>query len=135
MLTRWLKFNLVGAVGIGVQLGCLALLRPHLQYLAATALAVEIAVLHNFAWHERFTWRGCTDGRWWPRLARFHLSNGAVSIVGNLAAMWLLVGQFHMRRMLVANGIAIAACSLLNFVLAECFVFHPQTVPSARRLL
>ena len=55
---RWLKFNFVGALGIGVQLAALATLTTlGLRYLAATALAVETAVVHNFLWHERMTWR------------------------------------------------------------------------------
>jgi putative flippase GtrA len=56
--TRWLKFNLVGGIGIAVQLLTLVALKNglHLDYLIATALAVETAVLHNFLWHERFTW-------------------------------------------------------------------------------
>ena len=55
---RWLKFNLVGGIGIAVQLLALVLLKTglHLNYLVATALAVETAVIHNFLWHERFTW-------------------------------------------------------------------------------
>ena len=120
---RWLKFNLVGGLGIGVQLACLALLRPWMHYLPATALAVELAVLHNFFWHERFTWKDRPGGRR-ERLLRFHLGNGLVSILGNVGLMWLLVGQFHMQHLLVANGMAIAICSLLNFALGEWFVFR-----------
>src|SRR5271154_2941605 len=54
-LVRWCKFNLVGAVGILVQFGMLFFLKSVLRfnYLAATALAVEVAVVHNFCWHER----------------------------------------------------------------------------------
>jgi putative flippase GtrA len=57
-LVRWCRFNFVGAVGICVQFGVLFLLKSvlHFHYLAATALAVEAAVVHNFFWHERFTW-------------------------------------------------------------------------------
>jgi putative flippase GtrA len=123
---RWLKFNLVGGLGIGVQLGCLALLRHWMHYLVATALAVEIAVLHNFVWHERFTWKDRPGGgrERLMRLLRFHLGNGAVSILGNVGLMWLLVERLHMRHLLVANGIAIAICSFLNFALGEWFVFR-----------
>ena len=55
---RWLVFNFVGAMGILVQMGILWGLTSglHLRYLTATALAVEAAVLHNFFWHERWTW-------------------------------------------------------------------------------
>jgi putative flippase GtrA len=131
---RWLKFNLVGAIGIGVQLGCLKLLLHfRLNYLAATALAVEISVLHNFVWHERFTWHERCTGKDRPhgtrqrlmRLLRFHLGNGAASIFGNVGLMWLLVGRFHMKRPVVANAIAIAVCSFVNFAIGEWFVFRP----------
>ena len=47
LATRWLKFNLVGAIGIVVQMGAFALLFSglHVDYMVATALAVETAVL------------------------------------------------------------------------------------------
>ena len=38
--------------------------------------------------------------------------------------MWLLVGRLHMTRPLLANAIAIAVCSFLNFALGEWFVFR-----------
>ena len=128
LAVRWLKFNFVGAVGIAVQLAVLALLVSGLgvNYLPATALAVETAVLHNFVWHERFTWKDRKRGRRRDiaaRLLRFHVGNGAVSIAGNLALMRVLVGALHMKYLL-ANIITIAACSLLNFALGEWFVFR-----------
>jgi putative flippase GtrA len=127
---RWLKFNGVGALGIVVQLGCLAALQHgfHLHYLLATGLAVEIAVLHNFVWHERFTWKDRAGGplrERFGRLVKFHLGNGLISIGGNLALMALLVGRLQMR-VLLANGIAISVCSLLNFAAGEWFVFRPS---------
>ena len=125
---RWLKFNLVGAIGIGVQLAALAALVSglHLHYLAATAIAVEAAVLHNFVWHERYTWKERSlggRGAAFGRLLRFHLGNGLVSILGNLALMRALVGTLHMPY-LAANVLTIGACSLLNFALSEWFVFR-----------
>ena len=54
-MIRWLKFNFVGGIGIGVQLVVLTALKSglHFNYLLATVLAVEAAVIHNFIWHER----------------------------------------------------------------------------------
>ncbi len=51
---RWVKFNLVGGIGIGVQLAALWVFADAFQwnYLIATALAVETAVLHNFFLHQ-----------------------------------------------------------------------------------
>ena len=128
LLGRWLKFNFVGAVGVGVQLAMLALLVSGLGlgYMVATALAVETAVLHNFVWHERFTWKdrgSARVGQVAMRLLRFHAGNGLISMLGNLVLMRLLVGTLHLHYM-VANMATIAACSLLNFAVSEWFVFR-----------
>ncbi len=129
---RWVKFNAVGLIGIGAQLGALALFRSWMKfdYLLATALAVEIAVIHNFLWHERFTWadrRSSGAAHSLVRLAKFNASNGAVSIAGNLGLMWLLVGELKFNYM-AANLVGIVVCSLVNFLLGDRFVFEAEVV-------
>ena len=91
---RWLKFNAVGAVGMGVQLAALAIFNRWMagHYLLATAAAIEVTLLHNFAWHVAVHVAGSAgQGAVVGQMVRFHLSNGAVSMVGNLALMRLLV--------------------------------------------
>jgi putative flippase GtrA len=129
---RWFKFNLVGGIGIVVQLLILIVLKTGLglNYLVATALAVEGAVVHNFLWHERFTWpdrrsRDMGEGRW-PRFLKFNLTIGVLSIAGNLLLMKMLAGPGHMNYLL-ANGITIAACSVLNFLVSDTYVFAETT--------
>ena len=127
MMARWLKFNAMGILGVAVQLGVLHLLTHYagLNYLFATACAVEAAILHNFFWHERYTWRVRTrldPGSSVRRLLHFNLTNGAVSLAGNLLLMKLLVEWFGVP-VLTANFGAIVACSTLNFAIAEFFVF------------
>jgi putative flippase GtrA len=129
VLRHWLKFNAVGAVGICVQLGALVFFDSGLKlhYLVATVLAVETAVLHNFLWHERWTWVDRTrqhPGSMLGRLLRFNLTTGALSIGGNLVFMRLLVGTLHLPYF-IANLISIALCSLLNFLVSDRFVFQP----------
>jgi putative flippase GtrA len=128
LAVRWLKFNFVGAVGIVVQMGAFALFKDALgiHYLPATALAVEAAVLHNFVWHERFTWKDLPRGTARDvgvRLLKFHAGNGLVSILGNVALMRLLVGGIHLNQYL-AQAISIGSCALLNFAVSEWFVFR-----------
>jgi putative flippase GtrA len=130
-----MKFNAIGGIGIGVQLGVLAILRSWLKldYLLATGLAVEITVIHNFLWHERFTWADRPSAR--PihsliRLAKFNASNGAVSIIGNLLLMRLLVGELKLNY-LASSLCAIAVCSLVNFLLGDRFVFETEDHPAA----
>jgi len=125
---RWCKFNFVGGIGIGVQFAALFFLRSVMgfDYLLATAIAVEAAVVHNFVWHQQFTWADRVESSWkrsLPRLLRFNLTTGAVSILGNLALMRVMVGEGHMNY-LVANGIAIALCSIANFLVSEQWVFQ-----------
>ena len=123
---RFARFNVVGAMGIVAQLGILELLRrAGVDYLSATVLAVEAAVVHNFIWHERYTWRdraGAVRSELLARLVRFHLTNGAVSLVGNALAMRWLVGELRFP-VIPANLIAITACCLLNFLLSDRLVF------------
>ncbi len=194
-LVRWCKFNFVGAVGIFVQFGVLFLFKSVLRcnYLAATALAVEAAVVHNFFWHERFTWADRVRPSWgghpsgakaqnlpstlfaalkrratqkraarksstescateatagpkskaagksarptqtnrFGRFLRFNLTAGLVSIAGNLGMMRVMVGREHMNY-LVANGIAIAVCSVVNFVVSDGWVFEESETSSLR---
>jgi putative flippase GtrA len=167
LLIRWGKFNAVGAMGVLVQLAALAAINrlwPG-HYLWATAAAIEITLLHNFAWHLRWTWRDRTsrhetrpDQTWRHETQRdrtpphqtspdqsspdrfgresaashcwrFHLSNGLVSMLGNLALMRLMVDGAHVP-LLAANAIAILTCSLLNFCLADRWAFsaNPRTL-------
>ena len=127
MFVRWWKFNLVGMIGIGVQFTALFLMRGVLgfDYLLATAVAVEAAVVHNFIWHEQFTWSDRVRSSWRhsvSRFVRFNFTNGAVSILGNLALMRVMVGEGNMNY-LVANAIPIALCSITNFLVSEQWVF------------
>ena len=125
---RWGVFNLVGLLGFAVQLSTLFLLKRFagLAHMVATAIAVEIAVLHNFIWHEHVTWsdvvRPLRHGVL-QRLIRFHIANGIISILGNLAITWALVECLHVPY-LVANAVSVLICSLLNFVAADRFVFR-----------
>ncbi len=66
---RLLRFSAVGAPGLG--------------YMTATAIAVETAILHNFVWNSRWTWRDRSQGlparQLLLRLLRLHLTSGTVA--------------------------------------------------------
>jgi putative flippase GtrA len=135
-LKRWIVFNSVGAMGICVQFGALWGLTSglHVDYLIATTLAVETAVLHNFFWHERWTWSDRIPGHsgsFFSRLLCFHLTNGALSIAGNLILMKIFVEKagFHYMQ---ANALAIGICSILNFAAGDRLVFRPTRTPSQK---
>jgi len=125
---HWLRFNAVGALGIVVQLLVLTGLIDGLglNYLWATLIAVEAAILHNFAWHACWTWADRTrhrPGDLLVRLVRFNVVTGLTSILGNLILMRLFVGAFGLHY-LAANLLSIALCYMLNFAASEWFVFR-----------
>ena len=127
---RWFAFNGVGALGVVLQLTVLAALTgAGMHTLVATAIAVEAAILHNFVWHQHWTWRDrptrslrSTSAR----LLRFHAMNGIISLVGNLGLMAILTPLGIAA--LPANAIAIAVCSLVNFAASETMVFKATRV-------
>ncbi len=125
LLVRFGTFNLVGAGGMVLQLAVLAVfnrLNPG-HYLAATAAAIELALIHNFVWHLHTTWRDRRGRSGVIRqLLRFHLANGLVSMAGNLVIMHLLVHGAHVP-VLAANVVAILTCSLANFCIGHRWVF------------
>jgi putative flippase GtrA len=127
---RWVSFAGVGLMGFGVQVAVLGLLTAvaGLATAAATAIAVEAAVLHNFVWHERWTWRdrvGGAGGGPAPivrRLVRFHAGAGIVSVAGNITITVVLVEWLHVP-VVLANACAVGLLSALNFQLADGCVF------------
>jgi putative flippase GtrA len=134
---RFAKYSAVGLLGLTVKFGVLIGLCDILQmgYLAATALAVEAVVLHNFFWHLRWTWgersRGLSPKEVLARLWRFHLGNAAVAMAVNLGAMELLVGLAGLHYV-AANLAATAGAGLANFVISNSLVFVPLQKPSVR---
>jgi putative flippase GtrA len=85
-----------------------------------------LAVLNNFVWHQRWTWSdrpSTTTGETLRRLAKFNITTGLVSLLGNLGFMSVLVGRLGLA-IVLANLVSVLACSLLNFILADRFAFN-----------
>jgi putative flippase GtrA len=98
-----------------------------IDYVVATVVAVEAAVLHNFFWHSSWTWsdRVVPSRKVIGRLVRFNVTTGAVSIAGNVAVTVALVHLVGMPYV-AANIIAIAACFGTNFLLNHRVIFVPS---------
>jgi putative flippase GtrA len=135
-MTRWTRFASVGVIGFVVQLLTLQTLIDafDVAYPLAVALSVEAAILHNFAWHERWTWRdrGLDAGvdAVCARLLRFNAAAGTVSLLGNVGFTALFVETIGMP-VIVANVLAIACLTVVNFAVADrlAFVSMPARTP------
>lgn len=128
MTARFGKFSLVGILGAGMQVVLFDLLldRLHLPGPAAAPIAVELVILHNFLWHERFTWRDRRSAGLRERasqLWRFHAANGFVSLAGNTVLVYGLVQVLKMPALLSA-AVAILICAPVNFVIADRWVYR-----------
>ena len=126
MTHRVSAFFAIGAAGFVLQIAAAALaLSPGTgRIVLATLVAVESAILHNFFWHERWTWADRRSARALTRkrLLRFHLGTGMTSLIGNVLVTALAVEFLHLPT-LVANTVAVAATSLVNFLVSDRWVF------------
>ena len=135
LLRRWLAFSSVGVMGFALQFTALLVLAGwfEINYLLATALAVEGAILHNFLWHQRWTWgdRATIGNReLLDRLLRFNAGTAITSIGGNLTLMWVFVSWFGIH-FAIANVMAVASLAIINFLFCDRLVFRLARVPAA----
>jgi len=131
-LLRFLRFSIAGATGFAVQIAVLGALTSWagVNYLAATAIAVEAAILVNYLWHERVTWKdrpAMTARERWLRLGKFNAMTSITSIVGSLMVTAVLVESFTLSP-LDANVIAVVVLGFINFVGADTLVFRAGAV-------
>ena len=123
---RRAAFGAVGAIGFGVQIAAVAWLTRVVGWAdgPATAAAVALAVLHNFLWHECWTWRDRTAARRGvvPRFARFTMIVGTTSVVANVFLTTAYGAVFGVTAV-TANTLAVASMAVVNFVLADRAVF------------
>jgi dolichol-phosphate mannosyltransferase len=117
--TRFLKYCLVGASGVVVNMGLLWLLTElgGLYYLVSAAFSIETSIITNFALNDYFTFpdrRGQGAGPFLIRLGKFN----AVSLAGlaiNMTALWTLTSIFGVYYLL-SNLCGIALATLWNYV-------------------
>jgi putative flippase GtrA len=128
-MTRFVRFSVAGLAGFAVQIATLAALTQLLgvHYVLATIIAVEAAILVNFAWHERWTWRERMQARGdadvLRRLVRFNALTALTSIAGSVVVTTFLVETASMVP-IVANSISVIVLGACNFVGSDRYVFR-----------
>jgi putative flippase GtrA len=128
---RFMRFALAGTGGFIVQIATMAVLTSlfDVNYLVATLIAVEAAILSNFIWHQRWTFRD-RSGTWLARLIQFNALNVITSIFGSIFMTALFVEILGLQPV-IANAASVAALSLVNFVSADRLVFRAGVVALA----
>ncbi len=124
-LKRFVRFAFAGGGGFVVQIAMLAALTQlfAMHYVIATVIAVEFAIITNFAWHEHWTWRDRERQGVVARFIRFNALTAVTSILGSMVVTTFLVETVSMNP-IVANSISVLALGALNFVGSDRFVFR-----------
>ena len=119
-VARILKFACVGIIGVGINTGALYIFSRWLDLplVAASAIAVELAVISNYLLNARWTF--ATNVASFGRFAKFNLA----SLLGlglNVMVVWLLVrlGIYF----LAANLFGITAGFTSNYALSSIWVW------------
>lgn len=130
MIARLGRFMTAGIVGFVFQISVLAVLIAfNVQYLLATAAAVELAILVNFVWHERWTFKDRVYGAYGAigRLLKYNALTAITSILGSVVVTGFLVETLAIP-VVIANIISAMVLGLLNFVGADRLVFRSAAV-------
>lgn len=122
---RVMRFAAVGLLGLTVQVTVLHILVLELAWPTgwSALMAIEVALLHNLLWHERWTWRGHGRGgrERWRQWATFHAANGSLSLGLTPLVTVLLVGWGC--PLVMGHLVAVGLVGVVNFWLADRWVF------------
>lgn len=131
-LTRFIKFGLVGASGVAVNLAVLYLGEEWLfanidpapvRLNLALALAIGCATVNNFCWNRRWTWRDRCAQQARSLIGQFGqyaLGSWSAILLQFIVTQALVAVSMHY---LVANLVAIIVASVLNFLLHHFWTF------------
>ncbi len=128
------RFLLVGASGIGVNMAVLWVLVDRLGFpsFAAVALAVETSICTNFLLNDVWTFGAGRRVRpWWARVSVFH---GAAAVAAGVnLSLFLLLTSVAGLYYLAANLIAIGVASIINFAVSASWIWRagPSSIPAA----
>ncbi len=122
------KYLCVGATGTVVNCAVLWGLVHwmHWHYLLAAGVAIQLAVIQNFIWHDRWTFsdrRG--HSRWLVRFGQYELTSS-----GGMILNWILLAAFvswaHWP-LVPANLCGIAVGALVTYTVSKLWIWKHRT--------
>lgn len=117
---RFLRFGVVGVSGLCIDMGLLYLLHGILgfQLNRSAIVAAEVAIINNFIWNDRWTFRDVSrQQRQWRKTIKRFLKFNVICLMGvilKVLLLNLLVGVFHLNPY-IANFLSIALVTVWNF--------------------
>lgn len=152
--TTVLKFAIIGTIGYlvnqfglflaydtpllfflpepGADLHLPFLLHPDARLFLASVIAVELSIISNFTWHERWTFRSRrAAGHWLGRLLRFNLTSLGSPLI-SVAVLNVLVPYFGVNKY-VANTIGVLLGMSWNWTCNTRLIWRrKKPVPATR---
>jgi len=114
---HFIRFNIVGLSGVGVNEGVLILLQALGVYvLTASGIAIEVSILSNFLLNDLWTFRDRRTGHFAVRLVKFNLLM-FLGLVVNLAIVYIGTSYFGIHSA-ISNLVGIGAAFLLRYELS-----------------
>ena len=130
---RFAGFAAVGALGVAVNTGVLAVLTRygHVWYLIASILATQLAILSNFALTERLVFRGAKTDTSLPfRFASYLLINNTSLLISG-PVLLLFVSALGMD-VLLANVLSLVLLVLARFAIADSYIWGRRSLGPSR---
>jgi len=126
VLDQFIKFYIIGAIGLVVNLGILFLLTNYLKlfYMISSGIGFAISVTTNYIGNKIWTFRDKNNDR--RHVAVQYVNFWLVSAFGGviqLSLLYLLVEKFGVWYVL-AGFISIAVASFSNFILNKLWTFR-----------
>jgi dolichol-phosphate mannosyltransferase len=129
LTSRFIKFGIVGASGVVVNMGGLYIFKEYagIPYFVASLIAIELSILSNFTINLLWTWKDrAGQGSLWTKILRYHIGAGATAFLCNyliLIALTEILGMHYM----VSNLIGIAVGTLANYVINDLWTFRKHS--------
>ncbi len=123
-ILRFLKFCIVGASGVAVNMGAFWLLysKFHIYDLVANPIAIEISIISNFLLNDFWTWRDRRNKPFLVRLVQYNITTSAVAAVTDMLVLWLLTRYLGMDTY-ISKAIGIVLGTILNFTINHFWTF------------
>ena len=129
-LKRIIRFQVVALGGTLVNMTTLFILkgREDFPLIAAGAIAIELAIIHNFTWHYFKTWKervNHTTKDYFKRLFKYNIVTASIDFTVNLSFLWFLTKVVGLHYML-SNLFGMMAGPVLKYFANDILIFQQK---------
>ncbi|RKY76132.1 hypothetical protein DRQ07_10790 [candidate division KSB1 bacterium] len=125
---RIIKFQVVAVGGTIVNMTTLFILKGQARFplIVSGAIAIELAIIHNFTWHYFKTWKERvhhTVKDYFKRLFQYNIVTASIDFTVNLSFLWFLTNVVGLHYML-SNLFGMMAGPILKYFANDLLIFN-----------